>query len=344
MAYSRKKSYADHWRRDLEFEEVLQRFGKVEYKLKVLQRVDKVDYKLKLPSELALVHPVFHVSMLKKCIVDPESILPIEGIGVKDNLSYSEFPVQILYRQVKKLRTKEVISVKVQVPPLEEDANVDQAPVNPPTLTDGDIRAAIIQLAQDTTVQAQSMTAQANREFVTHPHQQVTTMASRLRGFTRMNPLTFYESKVDEDSQELINEVSKILLAMEFSSSEKAELATYQLKDMEQAWYVQWRDNRPLRSGSVTWEIFKAAFLDLFFPMEMREEKVGEFINIHQGGRSVHEYSLEFIKFSKYAPSLVFYPRNQMSHYVTGVSEDLQEESHSSMLHDNMNIFHLMVH
>ena len=38
--------------------EVLQRFGKVEYKLKVLQRVDKVDYKLKLPSELALVHPV----------------------------------------------------------------------------------------------------------------------------------------------------------------------------------------------------------------------------------------------------------------------------------------------
>ena len=102
-------------------------------------------------------------------------------------------------RLEEEIANAEAPPVGQQVPPLEEDANVDQAPVNPPTLTDGDIRAAIIQLAQDTTVQAQSMTAQANREFVTHPHQQVTTMASRLRGFTCMNPLTFYESKVDED-------------------------------------------------------------------------------------------------------------------------------------------------
>ena len=34
----------------------------------ILQRVDKVSYELKLPSELASVHPIFHVSMLKKCI------------------------------------------------------------------------------------------------------------------------------------------------------------------------------------------------------------------------------------------------------------------------------------
>ena len=39
--------------------------------------------------------------MLKKCIDDPESILPIEGLGVNDNLSYEEDPVQILDKQVK---------------------------------------------------------------------------------------------------------------------------------------------------------------------------------------------------------------------------------------------------
>ena len=38
---------------------------------------------LNLPSEMASVHPIFHVSMLKKCIGDPESILPIEGIMIK---------------------------------------------------------------------------------------------------------------------------------------------------------------------------------------------------------------------------------------------------------------------
>ena len=33
-----------------------------------------------------------------------------------------------------------------------------------------------------------------------------------------------------------------------------------------------------------------------------------------------------------------------MSHFVMGVSEDLQEECQSSMLHDNMNISHLMAY
>ena len=62
----------------------------------ILQRVDKVAYELKLPSELASVYPVFHVSMLKKCIGDPESILPVEGLGVKHNLSYEEFLIKFL--------------------------------------------------------------------------------------------------------------------------------------------------------------------------------------------------------------------------------------------------------
>ena len=42
-------------------------------------------------------------SMLTKCIGDPESILPIEGLGVQELLSHDEFSVQILDRKLKKL-------------------------------------------------------------------------------------------------------------------------------------------------------------------------------------------------------------------------------------------------
>ena len=59
-----------------------------------------------------------------------------------------------------------------------------------------------------------------------------------------MNPPTFYGSKVEEDPQEFIDEIDKILYAMGLSISEKAELATYQLKGVAKIWYVQWRDNR----------------------------------------------------------------------------------------------------
>ncbi|WMV49533.1 hypothetical protein MTR67_042918 [Solanum verrucosum] len=51
--------------------------------------------------------------MLKKCMGDPSLIIPTEDIGIKDSLSYEEILLQILDRQVRKLRTKEVASVKV---------------------------------------------------------------------------------------------------------------------------------------------------------------------------------------------------------------------------------------
>ncbi|WMV37389.1 hypothetical protein MTR67_030774 [Solanum verrucosum] len=80
---------------------------------RIAKRIGNVTYELKLPQELAVVHPVFHISMLKKYMRDPSLIIPTENVGIKDNLSYEEIPVQILDRQVCKLRTKEVASVKV---------------------------------------------------------------------------------------------------------------------------------------------------------------------------------------------------------------------------------------
>ena len=60
-----------------------------------------------------MIHPVFHVSMLKKFIGDPISILPLEGLGIKEYHSYEEVPVKILDRQTRKLRDMEVVRVKV---------------------------------------------------------------------------------------------------------------------------------------------------------------------------------------------------------------------------------------
>ena len=44
-----------------------------------------------------------------------------------------------------------------------------------------------------------------------------------------------------------------------------------------------------LRGGLVTWDILKKDFLDRFFPREMREAKVVEFINLRLCGISVVE-------------------------------------------------------
>ena len=71
-----------------------------------MKYIGSVAYKLKLPIELALGHPVFHVSMLKNCIGDLVSFLPLEGLEVDANLSYEDVSVEILFCQTNKLRKK----------------------------------------------------------------------------------------------------------------------------------------------------------------------------------------------------------------------------------------------
>ena len=79
----------------------------------ILKKVGKVAYELELPAELAVVHSVFNISLLKKCVGDPAFVVPLESVAVKDSLSYEDVPVEILERQVRRLRNKEVTSIKV---------------------------------------------------------------------------------------------------------------------------------------------------------------------------------------------------------------------------------------
>ncbi|WMV26721.1 hypothetical protein MTR67_020106, partial [Solanum verrucosum] len=80
---------------------------------RILKLIGKVAYELELLVDLATVHPVFHISLLKKCMGDPTSMVPLDSVTVKNSLSYKDVPVEVLDRQVRRLRNKEVASVKV---------------------------------------------------------------------------------------------------------------------------------------------------------------------------------------------------------------------------------------
>ena len=56
------------------------------------------------------------------------------------------------------------------------------------------------------------------------------------------------------------------------------------------------------------------------FPREMKEAKVEKFINLKQGSMTVREYSLNFVKLSRYATSLVSNSRDEMSRFLKGIA------------------------
>ncbi|GJR50293.1 putative reverse transcriptase domain-containing protein [Tanacetum coccineum] len=132
-ARDRQKSYADVRRKPLEFQvgdrvmlkvspwKGVVRFGK-QGKLnpryigpfKVLAKVGTVAYRLELPQQLSRVHSTFHVSNLKKCLSDEPLAVPLDEIHIDDKLRFVEEPVEILDREVKRLRRSRIPIIKVR--------------------------------------------------------------------------------------------------------------------------------------------------------------------------------------------------------------------------------------
>ncbi|GJS79173.1 hypothetical protein Tco_0729054 [Tanacetum coccineum] len=80
----------------------------------ILERISLVAYRLRLPKEFNSVHDTFHVSNLKKCLVDASLHVPLDEIKVDKTLRFIEEPVEILDREIKKLKCKKIALVKVR--------------------------------------------------------------------------------------------------------------------------------------------------------------------------------------------------------------------------------------
>jgi hypothetical protein len=81
---------------------------------KILEKRGEVAYQLELPLQLSVVHDVFHVSQLKKCLRVPEEQLPMEDLDAKEDLFYQEYPIKILETSERVTRHKKIKMCMVQ--------------------------------------------------------------------------------------------------------------------------------------------------------------------------------------------------------------------------------------
>ncbi|GKD25942.1 hypothetical protein Tco_1232156, partial [Tanacetum coccineum] len=80
---------------------------------KIIDKVGTVAYLLELPKQLSRVYSTFHVSNLKKCMADEPFAIPFEEIQIDDKLLFIEEPVEIMDREVKRLKQSRIPIVKV---------------------------------------------------------------------------------------------------------------------------------------------------------------------------------------------------------------------------------------
>ncbi|GJU49387.1 hypothetical protein Tco_1218942 [Tanacetum coccineum] len=79
----------------------------------IVECVGPVAYRLKLPQELSCVHDMFHVSNLKKCLAESDVQMLLEEIEIDENLRFVKEPIEIVERDVKKLKRRRIPLVKV---------------------------------------------------------------------------------------------------------------------------------------------------------------------------------------------------------------------------------------
>nr|GEX70262.1 reverse transcriptase domain-containing protein [Tanacetum cinerariifolium] len=132
-ASDRQKSYADVRHKPLEFQvrdevmlKVLPWKGVIRFSkrgklnpryigpFKVLAKVGIIAYRIKLPQKLSRVHSTFHVSYLKKCLSDEPLAIPLNEIHIDDKLHFVEELVEIMDREVKRLKQSYIPIVKVR--------------------------------------------------------------------------------------------------------------------------------------------------------------------------------------------------------------------------------------
>ncbi|GJT35863.1 putative reverse transcriptase domain-containing protein [Tanacetum coccineum] len=132
-ARSRQKSYAHKRRNPLEFKvgdmvllkvslwKGVVRFGK-RGKLsprfvgpfKIIDKVGPVAYTLKLPDEMKEIHNTFHVSNLRKCLAKEDLVVLMDETKVDDKLNFVEELIEIVDREVKRLKKVRIPIVKVR--------------------------------------------------------------------------------------------------------------------------------------------------------------------------------------------------------------------------------------
>jgi hypothetical protein len=82
---------------------------------------------------------------------------------------------------------------------------------------------------------------------------------------------------------------------------QKTLFATQQLHGDTSAWWANYATTRPA-DYQVPWTEFRNAFRAHYIPAGVMRKKHQEFIDLKQGGRSVHDYSKQFNHLAQYAP------------------------------------------
>ncbi|KAK2444363.1 cleavage and polyadenylation specificity factor subunit [Trifolium repens] len=125
---------------------------------------------------------------------------------------------------------------------------------------------------------------------------------TRLERFLKNNPQAFNGGHNPDGAQKWLENMEKIFGAMRCSETQKVTLGTYMLQEDANYWWKNTCQRLGQGGAIITLDIFKREFLTKYFPTDMRNRKVVEFMELKQGNLSVAEYATKFEDICRFCP------------------------------------------
>ncbi|XP_057444172.1 uncharacterized protein LOC130736353 [Lotus japonicus] len=120
--------------------------------------------------------------------------------------------------------------------------------------------------------------------------------------FLKRDPPKFEGGYNPDGAYEWIRELDRIYETLVCADPRKVAFASYLLSGEARTWWTGVRGRITPAEGAITWEIFKNAFLEKYFPADAKGRKEEEFLELKQGMMTVGEYAAMFEELCRFHP------------------------------------------
>jgi hypothetical protein len=142
---------------------------------------------------------------------------------------------------------------------------------------------------------------------------------NNFKDFMDTRPPIFKEAAEPLDAEEWINTMEDKFRVLRLTEVLKTEYAAHQLQGPARMWWKHHRTTFP-PNAHITWEEFTTAFRGVYIPAGLTEMKLGEFLALNQGTKTVTQYLHAFNNLSRYAPDMVNTDVKKIASFKRGLS------------------------
>ena len=152
---------------------------------------------------------------------------------------------------------------------------------------------------------------------------------SSFKDFMDTRPNQFREAAEPLEADEWITSIQNRFRMLRLSEGLKTEYAAHLLEGPAGLWWTNYRATFS-EGTEIPWAQFVAAFHENYIPPGLMAQKMGEFIRLSQGSKSLTEYLQAFNNLARYAPDMVDTDEKKIASFKRGMSPQLLKYMNSS--------------